>query len=151
MDKLVFSLIVATLLARPLGAQQEPRPACLDTAQTQRAMNVCAGNALRTADSLLARLLVDLHRALPPAEMVQLDSTQTTWSTYVSLQCRLANADNQDGSAYPMLISLCRGTYTVARIRELAPLFCGRTQLYAGSCPAADEYLDRADMEKAVH
>jgi uncharacterized protein YecT (DUF1311 family) len=93
----------------------------------------------------VARLLTDLLAALRDSlgigERAQLDSTQSSWSSYTSVQCRLANSDNHDGSAYSMLVSLCRASYVTARIKELAPLLCSRTQMADLPCPVADRYI----------
>ena len=141
--RLTALLVAGALSARAMSAQQAPRPACLDTAETQGSMTRCAGSAFLTLDTLLMHLVTDLHGKLLPAEARQLDSTQANWTAYSSSQCRLANADSRTGSAYPMLVAMCRGTHTATRIEELAPLLCGHTQLVATQCPAADEYLAR--------
>jgi len=146
MIKLVAVLVAITALAHPLVAQQAPRVACLDTARTQWAMTACASNALKTLDTVLAHLVAELHQTLPPAEALQLDSTQASWVTYTSVQCRLASSESRDGSAFPMLVSVCRGSYAAERIKELAPLLCSRTQLGATPCPAADRYLAEEEV-----
>jgi uncharacterized protein YecT (DUF1311 family) len=138
----IRAALIALLLCPSAALAQQTRPVvCLDTASTQWAMTICAGEGYKLSIATLDRLLAELRDSLPAPRRPQLDSTQRAWVQYTSVQCRLQNADSEDGSAYPMLVSLCRTAQTNLRIRELAPLLCIRSDMSDEPCLPAAKYL----------
>jgi uncharacterized protein YecT (DUF1311 family) len=108
-------------------------------------MTICAGEVYRAAQHRLDGLLQALHDTLTVPHQTQLDSAQSAWVAYSSIQCRLENADGEDGSAYFMEVALCRSALVEQRIRQLAPMLCYLTDMLDEPCPAASPYLPRTD------
>ena len=142
-------LLALILCPTALIAQQKPRVACLDTAMTQGAMTICAGEGYKAKAAQLNALLAQLRDTLSPSQRTLLDSAQGAWAQYSVVQCRLENDDSHDGSAYPMLVALCRSALTTQRIKELAPLLCALTDMLDEPCPPAQKYLTTPDSTNA--
>ena len=143
----LLTLCLLVVAQTGLGAQSIKPVECLDTASTQSDMTVCAGEAYKSAQRRLDGLLHALHDTLTVAHRTQLDSAQSAWSVYSSIQCRLENADGEGGSAYPMEVALCRASLVEQRIRQLAPMLCYLTDMVDELCPAASPYLPPNDSK----
>ena len=139
--RIVLLLTLFLNWSSPVAAQQRTRVACLDTATTQTAMTVCAGEASKAADRQLQRLVAELHDSLPTLQRAQLDSAQRAWATYAAVQCRLEAEPYEGGSIYPMQVTLCRRRLAERHIADLAPLLCDRGAPPGEPCLAARRYM----------
>ena len=129
--------------ATPADAQQGAPETCLDTATTQTAMSRCAGEALKAEQQRLKQLLNELQDSLEAPQRAQLESAQRAWKAYATAECKFEASASEQGSMYPMQVSLCRRRLAEQRIRELAPLLCGPPAGGGKGCAAAEAYQAR--------
>jgi uncharacterized protein YecT (DUF1311 family) len=111
----LFVCLMAVASAFGQGAKKAP---CSD-ADTQAAMNVCAGQEYRTADAALNRAYQQLVAKLEPDEKLQLKEAQTAWLKYRDTNCDFVADQYKGGSIRPMILGLCLADVTRTRTTEL--------------------------------
>lgn len=102
----------------PLAASAQA-PNCSE-ASDQSTLNECANLAYAKSDAELNKRYKETRRRLndQPHIMKRLVAAQKAWITFRDAECEFSGAGAQDGSAYPMLVSLCRDTLTQTRIKD---------------------------------
>ena len=91
------------------------------TVETTAEIRHCLNAANVRADTLLRTALQQARsRAMYP---LTLDSAQTAWDSYRSVQCRAEASQFEGGSLQPVVYLSCRLTLTQARARYLTALF----------------------------
>jgi uncharacterized protein YecT (DUF1311 family) len=126
----LISILVCAWLGLTASAFAED---CPD--QTQQGLNQCADAAYRKADAALNGAYKEIARRLKDdAETTKLlVNAQKAWIAFRDAECTFANAENADGSIYPMVYAGCLERLTKARTNELrAYLKCGEGDL---GCP----------------
>jgi uncharacterized protein YecT (DUF1311 family) len=94
-----------------------PTPtSCFDTAQTQLAMNDCAGAEATKAAATLAKVLTEAHRRLDGPEEAALDRAQRAWLAYRAAYCDSLAAG---GSIDAMNVASCRSGLDTERARDV--------------------------------
>jgi uncharacterized protein YecT (DUF1311 family) len=111
----LFVCLMAVGLALGQGAKKAP---CSD-ADTQAAMNICAGQEYRTADAALNRTYQQLVAKLEPDEKLQLKDAQTAWLKYRNTNCDFVADQYKGGSIRPTILGLCLADVTRNRTTEL--------------------------------
>jgi len=126
----VFVLIACSLC---VSAQSKRRvhsskaKDCSDTAQTQSALNECAGKKLSKTDLELGALYKRLlAKASNPVYRQKVEAAQTAWIAYrdAELEAKYSAENKQEryGSVYPMCFADDRVELTRQRIEELRAL-----------------------------
>ena len=107
--------------------------ASVATAQSQAEMNQAADQSLRKADQALNDQYSATMDALSPPSRVLLRDAQRAWIGFRDQQCRYEASAVGEGSAYPMIVYMCRERLTIERTEELRGLgHCEEGDL---SCP----------------
>jgi uncharacterized protein YecT (DUF1311 family) len=110
------------LAAAQQAATTDPiEGACYDRDHSQKAMNMCAGEAFQRADAELNRVWREIQDHFSDdADMKKLLlEGQRGWLKYKEAQCELTAYDSRGGSMWPMVISGCRADMTRRRVQEL--------------------------------
>lgn len=105
------------------------------SASDQVTLTECAGKDYKKSDAELNKLYKEIRSRLAdqPDAVKKLVATQKAWIVFRDAECDFSSFRSQDGSAYPMLISLCRDGLTQNRIKDFkAYLSCEEGDL---SCP----------------
>lgn len=89
---------------------------CEKSAQTQSAVNGCAGSELSALQKQLQAALLDERAVLSPALV---DAAQRSFEQYESSECDAAASPNQGGSIYPLIAAICEIRLTIERIQEV--------------------------------
>jgi uncharacterized protein YecT (DUF1311 family) len=102
-------------------ATQSPTPtptptSCFDTAQTQLAMNDCAGAEATKAAATLAKVLTEAHRRLDGPEEAALDRAQRAWLAYRGTYCASLTGG---GTIDPTNVALCWSDLDTRRARDV--------------------------------
>jgi uncharacterized protein YecT (DUF1311 family) len=117
------TLCLAPVAAETIGTARQPGvapPAC--DADTQLALNLCAGRWARTADFLRSLIYEDLYRQLSEPLQSQLVATEQTWNTFRESHCQETSAPYQGGSIHALIYQSCRARVTNDRIADLQAL-----------------------------
>jgi uncharacterized protein YecT (DUF1311 family) len=119
------------LVDAPISNGQEPDVDC-GNAQTQMAMNICAGRDLKEADAELNAQYKLTREEMRAADKDASESTagaedalvkaQRAWVAYRDAQCASYGFQARGGSMEPMLISGCQADLTRKRTQELKEL-----------------------------
>jgi len=117
------AVAVAALLVGAPG-HSGARADCMGDAQTQLAMNQCAGQELRAADAELNRIYKKLQEtyAGDPAFLEKLKLAQRAWIAFrdAGLAAKFPSTNKSDyGSIYPMCASQYLSGFTRKRIADL--------------------------------
>ena len=89
---------------------------CEKTAETQSAMNGCAGSELSALQKQLQAAVSEERTVLSPALV---DAAEAAFERYESSECDAAASPNQGGSIYPLIVATCGIKLTVQRIEEV--------------------------------
>lgn len=124
-----FALFWIVLTVAPAAAQGSAQfKACMRTAKTQLAMNMCAGSelTLRTKQmNSIYNQLVSLA-AKEPGAAAKVAASQKAWSAYADayIEALYPASDKQGmyGSIYPMEVALTRGGLIQQHIADLKAL-----------------------------
>ena len=90
--------------------------ACEASAQTQLALDKCAGSELRQLDAKLT-IALKRERRRVPSKLV--NAAQKAFVSYESSECRAAASVNSGGSIYPLVFDQCGIRLTVQRIQQV--------------------------------
>ena len=89
-------------------------------AMTQMDMDFCAGKNFQAADKKLNDTYREVMTALGDKNyQAKLKAAQRAWIAYRDTECTFEVAENEGGSIYPMVYSLCETKLTDARTKEL--------------------------------
>ena len=89
-------------------------------AMTQMDMDFCAGKNFQASDKKLNDTYRDVMTALGDKNyQAKLKAAQRAWIAYRDTECTFEVAENEGGSIYPMVYSLCETKLTDARTKEL--------------------------------
>jgi len=130
-----LSITIALLAVGTIIPLAYSHPAGCTNASDQRTLNECANNEYKKSDSELNKIYKDIRKRLDqqPDSAKKLVAAQRAWIAFRDAECNFAAANSQDGSAYGMLISVCRDRLTQARIKDFKTyLSCEEGDL---SCP----------------
>lgn len=114
----VISALFLSVAAMALPAKAADKCA---NAQTQAAMNECAGLAYKKSDAELNKLYKEIsERLLNNDEDVLklLVKAQRAWISYRDAECTFASSPSAQGSIYPVIYAQCLKNLTDARIEE---------------------------------
>jgi uncharacterized protein YecT (DUF1311 family) len=111
-------VFVCLLVVAPAFGQRAKKAPCSD-ADTQAAMNICAGQEYRTADAALNRAYQQLVAKLDTEEKSQLKEAQTAWLKYRDTNCDFVADQYKGGSIRPTILGLCLADVTRNRTAEL--------------------------------
>lgn len=104
-------------------------------ASDQSIQNECADKDYKKSDAELNKLYQSIRGRLSnqPDAVKKLITAQKAWIAFRDAECDFASFRSQDGSVYPMLISMCRDALTQTRAKDFkAYLSCEEGDL---SCP----------------
>lgn len=90
-------------------------------AQTQAAMDECAGLAFKKSDAELNKLYKEItQRLLNNDEDVLklLVKAQRAWISYRDAECKFSSSQSAEGSIYPVIYAQCLKSLTDVRIEE---------------------------------
>lgn len=129
MKKLQFPALFL-MLSAPLCSAQYSRQyaACSQNAQTQAAMNACAGQEFVNADSELNKIYRTLlaKTAQHPEAAAKIKSAQKAWlvfrDAYLEAMFPAADKPTEYGSMYPMQLALLRAKLTRQQTAALKDL-----------------------------
>jgi uncharacterized protein YecT (DUF1311 family) len=128
----VAGLIATTIVPQALAAEN------CNEAETQSAMNECAGEQFDAADGALNEAYREITQRLKeePEALEHLRTAQRAWLSFRDAECRFALVNSQGGSIYPALESLCLAELSQQRAAVLEGfLQCEEGDL---SCPVPD-------------
>jgi uncharacterized protein YecT (DUF1311 family) len=91
---------------------------CADPAD-QRAMTICAEQALQAADAELDAAYQALREKVSPEGREKLEAARQAWITYRDAQCAFDTFGARDGTIYPMVRSTCLASLTRVQIQRL--------------------------------
>jgi len=134
-----YAIVWLTILAglSPALAQAATdADVCMSTAQSQSAMNRCAGQQFRASDTRLNNQYRELKQRLKasPDQQALLLTAQRRWLAYRDAECAFNASSVAGGSAQPMVRLLCMTQATDQRNKTLDYyLHCSEGDL---SCPA---------------
>lgn len=135
--RIYSSFTVALLALSSVMPLAYSHPSNCSDASDQRTLNECTNNSYKESDSELNKLYKEIKNRLnqDPDSAKKFVAAQRSWITFRDAECDFATANSQAGSAYGMLVSLCRDRLTQARIKEFkAYLSCEEGDL---SCPVS--------------
>ena len=112
-------LSLALLAAAPAQKQAERDPCVGEGAETQAAMNMCAGNKFKAADAELNRVYNQLASKLEADARARLKAAEVSWLKYRDDNCEYEAAPFEGGSMQPLIRSSCYERMTKARTAEL--------------------------------
>jgi uncharacterized protein YecT (DUF1311 family) len=118
---MIRTLCLAALLAvcaPALLAAQEDEEFCPE-GRTQLEMNICAGDELARADTLLNERYQRLLQAIEPHRVEPLRAAQRAWIRFRDAECGLEASEFQGGSMMPMVDTLCHAHLSRKRAEEL--------------------------------
>jgi uncharacterized protein YecT (DUF1311 family) len=115
---LMFAAGLAAFLgAGPVRAQM----ANCAGAQTQMALNACAGKDYKKADAALNQVYGKLKGKLTkPADRKPLAAAERAWIAYRDAECAFETAGTADGTIHPMLMAMCLNEKTLVHTAELS-------------------------------
>ena len=90
------------------------------TADTQRQINRCADAQLQAAQSVLDQHLNLYQSLVSDSQAELLHQTQQAWEEYRDAHCALLASGVEGGSAYSMVVALCKTDMTKQRVNALA-------------------------------
>lgn len=137
-ENLMRTLLLITLISFGLGATALTRnsyAADCANASDQSTLNECAGKDYKKSDTELNKLYKEIRSRLSdqPDTVKKLVSAQRAWIAFRDAECDFVTLNTQGGSAYGMLVSMCRDRLTQARIKEFKTyLSCEEGDM---SCP----------------
>lgn len=137
-ENLMRTFLLITLISFGLGATAlTPNSYAADCANAidQSTLNACAEKDYKKSDAELNKLYKDIRIRLSdqPDTVKKLVSAQRAWIAFRDAECDFATLNTQGGSAYGMLVSMCRDGLTQARIKEFKTyLSCEEGDM---SCP----------------
>lgn len=113
-------LVFFSLGALAPVASGAPTPDCAD-ASDQATLNECASQDYAKSDAELNRVYKEIRRRLSdqPDVVKKLVVAQKAWIVFRDAECEFSGAGVQDGSAYPMLVSICRNRLSQSRVKDL--------------------------------
>gem|GEM_PF-1952896 len=127
---IVLALLVAvgsTVREHPSTSSQ-PAPtlppvtydqSCDRTAQSQTAMDECAGMELLEVQRQLNAALAADERGAGTSFVRLVNSAQRTFDTYEKAECTVAAEPNIGGTIYPLIFGSCEVRVTVQRLQEV--------------------------------
>ncbi len=131
MKRFAITLGAAILATAPAVA-----PALADdcqNAQTQMALDDCAGQQFHQADAALNTAYKTLMGKITPAGQTSLRVAEKSWLAYRDNQCSFETLGTADGSVHPMVQAACRTELTKAQTARLhAQLTCTEGDLSCG-------------------
>ena len=107
-------IIAAVLMAAPALAGDN---ADCGKAVTQFDMNQCADKDFQAADKTLNEVYKKVVAA-QEGDSTKLKAAQRAWITFRDAECSFEIADNEGGTIYPMMYSMCLTKVTKARIAQ---------------------------------
>ncbi|HEY5209904.1 MAG TPA: lysozyme inhibitor LprI family protein [Stellaceae bacterium] len=114
--RLTIVLLLSLLGAAPAFAAA---PDCAN-AETQAALDLCAGKALRDADRALDRVRKALNKELSdPLARAALAQAEKSWDAYRDAECRFESSGIAGGSAEHMVIAYCQAQRARTRMGVL--------------------------------
>jgi uncharacterized protein YecT (DUF1311 family) len=126
MSKFLVSVLLLSLGTMPIFSQTpHRRSSCLDTANSQADLNVCASSLARQADVARKRAYDKLvqARVSDPAALVKLKKAETSWLAYrdAYLAAAFPAHDKQQnyGSMFPMSFDLLAESITLSHVKDL--------------------------------
>lgn len=143
----VLSCLASVVVASPslaagsatLMAQQ---PDC-NNAQTQSAMNICAGLSYEQADHALNRAYQALVPNLSATRRPKLTNAQLRWITFRDTECDFYGSEAEGGSMQPMLVSGCKDQITQRRTADLNTYLTGKSPVGGSNYQSADRRLNQ--------
>jgi uncharacterized protein YecT (DUF1311 family) len=117
--KIAIGVMFVGLMTVASALGQGAKKAPCSNADTQAAMNICAGQEYKTADAALNRVYQQLVAKLAAEEKVQLKDVQTAWLKYRDTNCEFVADQYKGGSIRPMIHGLCLADVTRNRTSEL--------------------------------
>lgn len=127
------TLLTAALIALMLSAAHADD--CMENAQDQAAMTMCAGQALQASDAELNKLFHEIRQRLGDDADTRrlLRDAERAWVAYRDAECTFAASGVAGGSAYPMVYDMCLDGLTQQRIEQFQQyLACEEGDM---SCP----------------
>jgi uncharacterized protein YecT (DUF1311 family) len=118
---MIRALCLASLLAvctPALLAAQQDEEFCPE-GRTQLDMNICAGDELARADTLLNERYQRLLQAIEPHRVEPLRAAQRAWIRFRDAECDFEASEFEGGSMMPMIDTLCRAHLSRKRAEEL--------------------------------
>jgi uncharacterized protein YecT (DUF1311 family) len=92
---------------------------CERTAQTQIAMDECAGTELLEVQRQLNAALAAAERGAGASFVRLVNSAEQTFEAYEKAECKVAAAPNIGGTIYPLIFGNCEVRLTVQRLQEV--------------------------------
>jgi len=123
----IASLVVSNAYADDTKAKKAT--GCFATAETQYAMDVCAGQDFKKADDALNTLYKQMLPRYEAADQALIKDAERKWLAYRDAECAFDSNSTIGGSFHPTAETMCRTEKTEARVKEL------KTQL---DCPEGD-------------
>jgi len=122
-----IALAICLFAAGPAPVQAQSTPCT--AAATQTDLNRCAGEAFKSADSVLNQTYKGLMGSLSPASAARLKSAQRAWIGFRNAECSFQSNGKDGGSIAPMASANCAASLTRQRSAQLAAI---------ASCPEGE-------------
>jgi uncharacterized protein YecT (DUF1311 family) len=106
----------ATTTTRPAVASIQYDRSCEKTAQTQTAMNECAGSELTELQKQLQVAISEEKAVLAPSLV---NAAQQAFDNYENSECTAVASPHQGGSIYPLIAANCEMQLTLQRIEQV--------------------------------
>jgi uncharacterized protein YecT (DUF1311 family) len=116
---LLCAASTSSLAAQANTAQANPAQADCLNAQTQMAMDQCAGRNLKAADQKLNETYRALMAKVSKNGAEQLKKSQRAWVAWRDAQCEFDTMGSRGGSIHSMVYTLCVQTLTQAQQKHL--------------------------------
>ncbi len=126
--------LAAALLVQAAQASDDP---CFEKAQTQAALNQCASEAYKRADTDLNRFYKQIMARLGTDDAVRqrLVDAQRKWLQFRDAECAFQTIQTAGGSIHPMNVSGCLTDLTRERVMQLqSHLSCAQAAGEGGTC-----------------
>ncbi|MBW4583197.1 MAG: DUF1311 domain-containing protein [Tildeniella nuda ZEHNDER 1965/U140] len=137
---LVGGVIASPSLAAPVLMAQQPD---CNKAQTQSAMNICAGLSYEEADRALNRAYQALVPKLSATRRQKLTDAQLRWIKFRDAECDFYGSEAEGGSMQPMLVSGCKDQITQRRTADLNTYLTGKSPIGGSNYQSADRRLNQ--------
>lgn len=113
MRRILLTIAFATLTLSVAHADE-----CMDEAQDQASMRVCAGQAFQASDAKLNKLFHEIRQRFGDDADTRhlLRDAERAWISFRDAECSFAASGVSGGSAYPMTYDLCLADLTQQRI-----------------------------------
>jgi uncharacterized protein YecT (DUF1311 family) len=132
---MIRELVLTTLFLSQVSNADD----CMDTAMTQRDINVCAYQHSQAAEVLLNKLESEILSVLDAEAKNKFLTSQDAWKIVVSNDCDIESGFFAGGSIEPTIYSSCREKYAKQRILQIRYFLCPEWSM-TGVCEAESQY-----------